>query len=220
MKIRYRTKRELFIRWSFFMLGLIVLALGISLTIKAKDLGISPWDVLHYRLFVQFGLTIGTWSIIAGFTIVLITACVTKSYPKMGTYINMLLVGLFIDFFNWLIPDVHLMWLEIIILAFGIVITAIGIGLYVAPDFGAGPRDSVMLSLSKKMGWKVSRVRNGIELIVLALGWLLGGPVGIGTIIIVLFIGTVIGYSIPISKSLLDFTLERIRRGESYENLN
>ncbi|WP_226036998.1 YczE/YyaS/YitT family protein [Aquibacillus saliphilus] len=212
-----RTKKEFFTRLTFFMLGLLILSLGITLTIKAKDLGISPWDVFHYGLYLQFGLTVGTWSIIAGFSIVFITACITKSFPKMGTYINMILIGLFIDLFNWMIPDIHLLWLEIVLLIVGIVFTAIGVGLYVAPDFGAGPRDSVMINLSNQTGWKVSHVRSGIELIVFLLGWLLGGPVGLGTVAIVLFLGTVVGYTIPMAKKLMDFV---IRRGEGDENFN
>ncbi|MDL4841444.1 YczE/YyaS/YitT family protein [Aquibacillus rhizosphaerae] len=209
--------RENIIRWLFFSLGLITLALGITLTIKAKNLGIGPWDVLHYGLYLQFGLTIGTWSIIAGLVIVLITACLTRTLPRVGTYLNMLLLGMFIDFFNWFIPDINTLWLEIFALAVGILITSLGIGLYVAPKLGAGPRDSVMLNISKQFGWKVSKVRNGIEMIVFLLGWLLGGPVGIGTIIIVLSLGTVIGFIIPRTEQLLDYT---IKRGESDENLN
>ena len=100
-------KREAIIRWSFFILGLMVLAFGVALTIKGKDLGIGPWDVFHYGLFLQFGLTIGTWAIIAGFIILLITSIVTKSLPKIGAVLNMLLLGVFIDFFNYMLPDLH-----------------------------------------------------------------------------------------------------------------
>lgn len=213
----HTTTREHIIRWLFFMLGLAILALGITLTIKAKDLGISPWDVFHYGLYLQFGLTIGTWSIIAGLVIVLTTAIITKSYPKIGTYLNMVLIGIFIDFFNWILPSVETLWIEMILLVLGIIITACGVGLYVAPGLGAGPRDSVMLNLSDKFGWKVSTCRNGIEVIVFVIGWLLGGPVGLGTIFIVFTLGTIVGYTIPIADKFLKYA---IRRGEGDEDLN
>jgi uncharacterized protein len=198
-------------------MGIIILALGVTLTIKAKDLGISPWDVFHYGLYLQFGLTIGTWSIIVGLLIVLITSCFTRTLPTIGTYLNMLLLGAFIDIFNWIIPDIHILWLEVIFLMLGIIVTAIGVGLYVSPDFGAGPRDSVMLLLNKTFGWKVSRVRNGIELVILVCGWFLGGPIGVGTIIIVLCIGTAVGYTIPRAEQLMNYVL---RRGVRDEDLN
>ena len=208
---------EHFIRWSFFTVGLLLLGLGITLLIKAKDLGISPWDVFHYGLFLNFGLTIGTWSIITGIIIISVTAIITKEIPKIGTLLNIILVGVLIDFFNWLLPDIDHLLLEMLFLVLGIIISAIGVGIYVAPNLGAGPRDSVMLLISNKTGWKVSFVRNGIELVVFILGWLLGGPVGIGTIIIVLSLGTVVGYAIPRSEKLLNFLLER---GVSNENIN
>ncbi|UFU01391.1 YitT family protein [Radiobacillus kanasensis] len=201
----------------FFVGGLILLALGIALTIKGKDLGISPWDVFHYGLFLHFGLTIGLWSILAGLTIVLVTSVFTRTFPQIGTFLNMILVGLFIDFFNWLLPNIELFWLEVIVFILGILISAYGVGIYVAPNLGAGPRDSVMLLINKATGWKVSRVRNGIECVVCLAGFLLGGPVGIGTILVVLFMGNIVGYAIPHSKQLLDFV---IRRGDRDENLN
>lgn len=92
-------------RWLFFIAGLIILAFGISLTIKGQLLGIGPWDVLHVGLYLNVGLTIGSWSIISGLVIVIGTAIGTKRFPKIGTWLNMILIGLFIDFFNWLLPD-------------------------------------------------------------------------------------------------------------------
>ncbi|WP_186576501.1 YczE/YyaS/YitT family protein [Aquibacillus kalidii] len=210
-------KREYLIRWLFFFAGIIILAFGVSLTIKAKDLGLSPWDVFHYGLYIQFGLTIGTWSIITGLIIVMLTAYLTKKLPTIGTYLNMILLGLFIDLFNWLIPEPNLYWTEVVLLILGIFITAIGVGVYVAPNFGAGPRDSVMLYMSKRFGWKLSRVRNAIELVVFVIGWLLGGPIGVGTIVIVLSIGSVVGVTIPQAEQFLNNAL---KRGVRDENLN
>jgi uncharacterized protein len=202
-------KREFMIRWAFFFVGLLVLALGITLTIKGKDLGIGPWDVFHYGLFKQLGLTIGTWSIIAGFLILLITGIGTKTFPKIGAFLNMLLIGIFIDLFNFLIPDPESFAAQSFVFAIGILVIGYGIGLYVSADLGAGPRDSLMLLVTEKTGWKVQWVRNGMELIVFFFGWLLGGPVGIGTVVIALGLGSIVGISLPQSKKLLEYVLTK-----------
>lgn len=211
-------KRELLIRWSFFTVGLIILALGISLTIKAERLGIGPWDVFHVGLYNQFGLTVGSWSIITGLAIVLFSSLATKTMPKIGTFLNMVLIGVFIDIFTiFILPDPETLLMNIFVFIIGIIVLAYGIGIYVAPNLGAGPRDSLMLVITEFTGWKVQWVRNGIEVIVFVLGWLLGGPVGIGTLIIALLLGTLVGFSLPQSKKLLDLV---IRRGEQGENFN
>ncbi|MBM7585155.1 putative membrane protein YczE [Bacillus pakistanensis] len=195
--------REKSLRWTFFFVGLIVLALGITLTIKGKDLGIGPWDVFHYGLFAQFGLTIGTWSIIVGILLITMTAIFTKVLPKIGAFLNMLLIGVFIDFFNYIIPDPETILVQTVLFIIGTVIVGYGIGLYVSADLGAGPRDSLMLLIVEKTGWKIQWVRNGIEVIVFLLGWLLGGPVGIGTIFIAFFLGSMVGISLPQCQKLL-----------------
>ncbi|CAN7156135.1 YczE/YyaS/YitT family protein [Rossellomorea sp. LjRoot5] len=201
--------KEKSLRWSFFFVGLLVLSFGISLTIKGKDLGIGPWDVFHYGLFKQLGLTIGTWSIIVGFIILFVTGIGTRSFPKAGAFINMLLIGIFIDVFNFVLPDPHSLVAQTIVFAIGIVVIGYGIGLYVSADLGAGPRDSLMLLVVEKTGWKVQWVRNGMEIIVFFFGWLLGGPVGIGTVIIALGLGSIVGFSLPQSKKLLHFLIAR-----------
>ncbi|WP_201714544.1 YczE/YyaS/YitT family protein [Rossellomorea arthrocnemi] len=201
--------KEKGLRWSFFFVGLLVLSFGISLTIKGKDLGIGPWDVFHYGLFKQLGLTIGTWSIIVGFIILFVTGVGTRSFPKAGAFINMLLIGIFIDVFNFVLPDPQSFMAQAIVFAIGIVVIGYGIGLYVSADLGAGPRDSLMLLVVEKTGWKVQWVRNGMEIIVFFFGWLLGGPVGIGTVIIALGLGSIVGSSLPQSKKLLHSLIER-----------
>ena len=94
-------------RWAFFLFGLLVMALGVTMTIKGHRLGVGPWDVLHIGLFKKFGLTIGTWNIIAGLIIITTTAIMLKRLPKIGTWLNLILIGAFIDMFNWLIPEIE-----------------------------------------------------------------------------------------------------------------
>lgn len=209
-------KREVILRWSFFCIGLVILGFGISMTMQVKNFGIGPWDVFHYGLFLQLGLTVGTWSIIAGLLIVLISSVIQKKWPQIGTILNMVFIGIFIDFFNWLLPEPETLLMQLFIFIVGTFVIALGIGIYVAPEIGAGPRDSLMLLITDVMGWKVSTVRNGIEIIVAVFGFALGGPIGLGTVFIALFLGTFVGYTLPQAKRWLQFLK---MKGDMYENI-
>lgn len=190
-------------RWIFFMGGMMIMSLGISLTIKGQQLGISPWDVLHVGLFQNIGLTIGSWSIITGFLIVTVTTLILREWPRWGTWLNMMAIGLFIDFFNWLLPDVSSLPAQIMCFLLGIIVLCYGVGIYVSPNLGAGPRDSLMLLFVEKFGFSLRAVRTVIEAVVTLIGFLLGGPVGIGTLIIVLFSGQLIQIALPQCRKVL-----------------
>lgn len=196
-------KKIIYWRWTFYVIGLIVLALGISMTIKGYRLGVGPWDVFHIGLQQNLGLTIGSWSIISGLVIVVVTAYYLKKWPQLGTWLNMVLLGLFIDFFNWIIPDFESLSAQTIIFVLGVIVMSYGVGLYVSPNMGAGPRDSLMLIFVEKFGISIKVVRTAIEVIVAILGWILGGPVGIGTVVIALFIGQFVHFTLPQSRKLL-----------------
>ena len=202
-------KRKWMLRWSVFILGLMVLAFGISLTIKGKFLGIGPWDVFHYGLFTKFGFTIGTWSIISGLLLLFISSVFNKAWPQIGSFLNMMLLGLFIDLFNWMLPSIDNLAGATIAFIIGVGLMGYGIGLYVSADLGAGPRDSFMLLIVEKMGWSIPLVRNGIEVIVFLVGWMLGGPVGVGTGLIAFGLGPILGYSIPQCKKLMAYFLNQ-----------
>lgn len=196
--------RKIFVwRWTFYLVGLLVAALGITMTIKGYRLGIGPWDVFHVGLYRNFGLTIGSWSIISGLAIVVGTAIALKKLPKIGTWLNMILLGVFIDIFNWLIPDFETLGAQIIIFILGVVVMGYGMGIYISPNIGAGPRDSLMLVFVEKFGISIKKVRTIIEIVVACLGWLLGGPVGVGTVIVALLIGQFVHYTLPQSRTLL-----------------
>ncbi|RAZ69440.1 YczE/YyaS/YitT family protein [Planococcus maitriensis] len=196
-------KVSMYYRWLFFLFGMMLLGLGISMTIKGYRLGIGPWDVLHVGLYENFGLTIGTWSIIAGFTLISTTSLVRRRWPQFGTWLNMLLIGLFIDLFNFLLPDIHSLIGQILIFIAGIFVMGYGVGMYVSPKMGAGPRDDLMLILVQKTGFSVSTIRTAIEVIVALLGWMLGGPVGVGTVVSALLIGRIVQKSLVQCESLL-----------------
>lgn len=174
------------------------MSLGIVLTIRA-ELGVSPWDVLHIGLYNQFGLTIGTWAIIVGGLILILSALLTRKWPQLGAFVNMLTVGVFIDLYlllPFLVTPTNLVG-QLFMLLIGILLMGYGIGIYISARCGAGPRDSLMMALVEKTGKSISVIRGSIELLVLLVGWLLGGPVFIGTILLTLTIGFIAGKTIP-----------------------
>jgi uncharacterized protein len=205
--------RKLFMaKWSIYFIGLLIMAFGIVLMIRA-NLGSAPWDVFHIGLFYQIGLTIGTWSIIVGFFILMFSSIISKKLPQIGAFLNMLMVGIFIDLYL-MVPQLHTpdtIMGKITMLVLGIVIIGVGIGVYISSRCGAGPRDSLMISLTQVTGWKVQYIRLGMELVVLCLGWLLGGPIFIGTILFSLTIGSIVGLTLPACQKATDLILYKIQ---------
>jgi uncharacterized membrane protein YczE len=202
-------KRELVLRWTFYFAGLLILSFGVSLTIEGKALGISPWDAFHYSLFQHFGLTIGQWAIIIGAIIVGLTSLFTRAWPKIGAILNMLLIGIFIDFFNFLLPEPSGYMASAIVFSLGVLLIGYGVGVYVSAGLGAGPRDSLMMLISEKTGWNVQWVRNGIEITILFAAWGMGGPIGIGTILTAILTGLILRFSLPQSTQLLQYAMAR-----------
>ncbi|WP_347549467.1 YitT family protein [Pseudalkalibacillus hwajinpoensis] len=218
MKPGIKSNSTFWLNWLIFTVGLLVMAFGIALMIRA-EVGSAPWDVFHIGLYQQFGLTIGTWSIIIGLFIIGATSIMERAWPKPGAFLNMLLVGLFIDIYLWLpimtTPD-HLIG-KVVMLVIGILTMGYGIGLYIAADRGAGPRDSLMLVLTERTGLKVQHIRLSMEIVVLTLGWILKGPVNVGTLLFCLTIGPIVGYSLPQCKNLVARLIER---GGSNEDID
>lgn len=173
------------IRWSFYILGLILFSFGISLTIKVQHLGIHPWDVLNVALYNKVGLSIGSWAIIFSILLIVISWILDKSYIKIGTFLNAILIGVFVDLFLWidLLPDASFTWTDILVILSGIVVMGIGGGMYNAAGVGSGPRDGFMLSIADKLRAPIGRIRIITESVVLVIGFLLGGPVFLFTII-------------------------------------
>lgn len=208
--------REIFFRWSFFFLGLIILGLGVALTIKGQRFGVGSWDVLHIGLFKQLGLTIGTWSIIVGILIVTISAIGMREFPKLGTFVNMTTVGLFIDFFNWLLPNPTTFFFQLIAFILGVILIGIGGGIYISAELGAGPRDSLMLLIVSKLRFSITVARTMMEVTVAVIGFFLGGPIGVGTVLMAFTLGPIMQVSMNNSLKILE---KSIRKREHATNL-
>ena len=202
--------KDVGMRWTFFFIGLMILGCGVSLTIKGQRLGVGSWDVLHVGLFKQYGLSVGLWSIIMGIIVITIASIGLREFPKVGTFANMIFIGIFIDLFNWLIPDPDTFFFQFIAFILGTLFIAIGSGTYISAKLGAGPRDSLMLLIVQKTNLSIAVARTIMEVLVAVLGFMLGGPLGLGTVFIAFALGPVIQITLKYSGNLLTKQLQRI----------
>lgn len=193
-----RISKPFVIRYAMFIAGLFVGALGCVLAIQAR-LGVAPWDTFHIGLQKTFGLTIGIWSQIVGVVVILSSYAVAKIKPNVAMFINMICFGSFLDLILWthVIPAPQTWTGRLLMFLLGVIVMTIGIGMYLSPRLGAGPRDSFMLAMNERLGWSIQRVRLIIEVTVLLAGAALGGPVSIGTVLIALLTGPLIQRTIP-----------------------
>ncbi|WP_155594037.1 YczE/YyaS/YitT family protein [Lysinibacillus cavernae] len=195
-------KQAFFTRCLFFITGIIVLSFGITLTIKGQLFGVGSWDVLHIGLTKTLGLTIGMWSIILGLTILAFDMLITKKFPLPGTFIDMFLAGIFIDIFNYWLPEIDGFWMQLVSYLTGLVLLGWGCGMYMVANLGIGPRDTLMLMMVHKLGWSVTRSRTTMEVTVAVIGFLLGGPIGIGTVIMAFGLGPIVQFALTYNEKL------------------
>jgi len=181
-------------RFVQLFVGLFLYGMGIALIVRG-ELGVAPWDVLTQGIAKQTGLNFGLITVITS-GIVLLLWIPIRQKPGFGTVMNALLIGPAADVGLWLIPTGLDLWVRILLLPAGIVVLAIATGLYIGAHFGPGPRDGLMTGLHRVTGWRIWIVRTGIELVVLAIGWMLGGNVGIGTVAFALLIGPAVQASV------------------------
>src|SRR5699024_85712 len=172
-------------RWSIYFIVIMIFSMGITITVNMQHLGIYPWDVLYVALFDLVGLSIGSWTIIISIVLIVISLTLDKSFIIIGTFLNAVLVGAFVDFYMWLdlLPKAAGSWTDIGSIVAGIVIMGLGGGIYNSAGVGSGPRDGFMLSISDKTGASIGKVRIITESAVLVLGLILSGPVFIFTFI-------------------------------------
>ncbi len=175
------------LRLTNLFVGLTLYALAMALLIRAQ-LGVDPWDVFHLGLANHVPLSLGTIVIIVG-ALVLLAWIPLKQWPGLGTVANTLYLGLALDFFLRFLPNIQGLGWQILTLAIAILINGLGGALYIGSHFGPGPRDGLMTGLHLRTGLSIRLIRTVLELTVLALGWLLGGPVGLGTVAYALLIG-------------------------------
>jgi uncharacterized membrane protein YczE len=171
------------------VLGLVLFGVGVALYVRA-ELGLGPWDVLHQGLSERTGIPMGSVAIGVG-VLVLLAWIPLRQRIGLGTVLNTLLIGLTLDLVLHHLPELDAAPSRWVALAAGLVLVAIGSGLYIGSGLGPGPRDGVMMGL-KERGMSVRVARTSVELAALGLGWLLGGRVGIGTLAFAFGIGPLV----------------------------
>ncbi len=177
------------------LFGLILFGLGIGLMLES-GLGVPPWDVLHQGLAVRFGLTVGIWSIIVS-GLVLLAWIPLGERVGWGTVANVIIIGVMIDAATAVMPTAGSTAVAWVMLLAGVGVIGVASGLYIGASFGPGPRDGLMTGLAKR-GYSIRLTRTIIEVVVLAVGWALGGTFGLGTVLFALLIGPLVHFFLPL----------------------
>jgi len=176
------------------LIGLVLFGVGIALMLQS-GLGLPPWDVLHQGLTEQFGLTVGIWSIIVSFLVLLLWLPLRERYG-VGTVFNAIIIGVVIDVAAAAIPEPDNVWIDASMLTTGIFLIGLASGMYIGANLGPGPRDGLMTAIARR-GLSIRLTRWGLEIAVLIAGILMGGTFGVGTIAFALLIGPIVQFFLP-----------------------
>lgn len=177
------------------IVGLTLYGVSMAMMVRGQ-LGLDPWDVLHYGLARRSALTFGQVTMVVG-ALVLLLWIPLRQWPGVGTVANVVVIGLATDAGLALIPEPSALGARWGLLLGGIVLNGLAGGLYIGGQLGPGPRDGLMTGLAGRRSWSIRLVRTGIELAVLSVGWLLGGVVGLGTVAYAVLIGPLVQFFLP-----------------------
>jgi len=170
--------------------GLITYGVSMALFVRS-DLGNMPWDVFHQGLVVQLGGTIGRWSIAVG-AIVLLLWIPLRERPGLGTVSNVFVIGIFVDLTLSRLPELDHLAGRVGYVAAGVLLNAVATAAYIGARFGSGPRDGLMTGFTRRTRFSLRLVRTTIEVVVVVTGWLLGGTLGVATIVYAVAIGPLV----------------------------
>ena len=176
--------------------GLVLYGTSMALQIRA-GLGLDPWDVFHQGAAKHTGLSFGTVTMITG-AVVLLAWIPLRQWPGLGTVSNVFVIGLSVDAALDLVPAAGPLPVQLAMLGAGVFLNAVAGASYIGAGFGPGPRDGLMTGLVRRTGGSVRLIRTSIELTVLVTGWLLGGTVGLGTVVYAVSIGPLLHKLLPL----------------------
>ena len=177
-------------RGSALLTGLALYGLSMAIMVRA-GLGLDPWDVFHQGLSRLTGWTLGTVTAVVGVA-VLLAWIPLRNRPGIGTLANVVVIAVSVDAALAVLPTAHDLWLRIAMMLGAVVLNAFATVLYIGAGLGPGPRDGLMTGLVTRTGRSVRLVRTMIEVTVLLTGWLLGGTVGVGTVVYAVGIGPLV----------------------------
>lgn len=194
----------LFYRFLFFLIGLVILTFGVSLSIKA-DLGAGAWDALNVGLSQTVGLTIGSWVIIVGIILMLLNGILHMKKPEILAIFTVFLTGFMVDFWMLIVLEtweLETLVLRAIVFILGVAIIGIGAAIYLQAKFPLIPIDNFMMGIKLRLGVNLMVAKTIGELIALVLALMVKGPVGLGTLVITFAIGPFIQVFYPIFEKL------------------
>jgi uncharacterized membrane protein YczE len=176
--------------------GLFLYGISLAFVLRA-GLGLAPWDVLHQGLARILGTSVGTMVVAVSFVVLLLWVPL-RQRPGFGTIANALVVGVFVDLTMLVLPDATVWEVRVLLLVSGVLLNALATALYIGASLGPGPRDGLMTGLVGRTGVSIRLVRTGIEVVVLVAGWVLGGTVGVGTVLYAIAIGPMVHLLLPV----------------------
>lgn len=188
----------------WFYLGLLVVVCGYALVIRA-GVGAAPWDIFHLGVERQTGVQLRFVVQLTGVAIILLNMALGIR-PTVGMVLNMLSVGPFLQFLRPLIAQPSTPVGQWAMLLAGIFVAGLGTALYVSADMGSGPRDGMMIGLTRKLGVPVGVVKNGMDIVVALVGWRLGGPLGLGTVVVALTLGPSVQFGMAVVARLATYS--------------
>lgn len=195
LPITATSRRDLVERLAQLVIGLFLYGVALGFMVRG-GIGVAPWDVLALGVSEQFGLGYGFVTVLVSIVVLLLWIPL-RQRVGVGTVLNALLIGPSADLTLAIVPAPPSVWIGAPMFVGGLVLLAFATGLYIAADFGPGPRDGLMTGLVARTGWRVWIVRTLIEGSVLVIGFLLGGPVGVGTVLFAFGVGPLVGVFLP-----------------------
>ena len=194
LAVEFWPRRRAAARLTQLTLGLALYGVSEAMMI-APSVGVDPWDVFHTGLARITGISVGTILIIVG-ALVLLLWIPLRQRPGLGTVANVVIIGGVTDIVLPLTPTPHGLWLRWALFLGGVVVNAIATGIYIGAGLGPGPRDGLTTAIADR-GHSIRVVRTGVEVAALVIGWLLGGNVGVGTVVYAVGIGPLVHVTIP-----------------------
>ncbi|GHF24843.1 YczE/YyaS/YitT family protein [Pseudolysinimonas yzui] len=178
------------------IVGLVAYGIAIALLVRG-GIGVPPWDVFAQGITRQTGIPFGLVVNVVG-ALVLLLWIPLRQRPGVGTVLNVLLIGPSAELGLWLVPQQTVPWQQAVVFAGGLALLALATGAYIGARLGPGPRDGLMTGIHARTGWPIWVVRTGIEVTVLAVGFVLGGQLGVGTLAFALLIGPMVNVTLPL----------------------